>query len=68
MAKISWNGGLFNTALGALLVGSPGIVIGGLIGAVAWRSHRIWGAVLGAVLGFALSLFGWLYFGDVVIK
>jgi hypothetical protein len=68
MSKISWNGGLFNTALGALLVGSPGIVIGGLIGAVVWRSHRIWGAVLGAVLGFALSLFGWLYFGDVVIK
>ena len=68
MSGISWNSGLFNTALGALLVGSPGIVIGGLIGAVAWRSHRIWGAVLGAVLGFALALFGWLYFGDVVIK
>ena len=68
MSKISWNGGLFNIALGTFLVGSPGIVIGGLIGAVAWRSHRIWGGALGAVLGFALSLFGWLYFGDVVIK
>ena len=68
MSALSWNSGLFNTALGALLVGSPGIVIGGLIGAFAWRSHRVWGAGLGAVLGFALSLFGWLYFGDVVIK
>ena len=68
MSDIWWNAGLFNTAWGALLVGSPGIVIGGLIGAVAWRSHRIWGAALGAILGFALSLFGWLYFGDVVIK
>jgi hypothetical protein len=68
MSEISWNSGLFNTALGALLVGSPGIVIGGLIGAVAWRNHRIWGAALGAALGFVLCLFGWLYFGDVVIK
>jgi hypothetical protein len=46
MVKISWNGGLFNTALGALLVGSPGMVIGGLIGAAigygARRSARFW--------------------------
>lgn len=68
MSDISSNSGLFNTALAALLVGSPGIVIGGLIGAVAWRSHRIGGAALGAILGFVLCLFGWLYFGDVVMK
>jgi hypothetical protein len=67
MSGISWNSGLFNTALGAFIVGSPGIVIGGLIGAFAWRSHRIWGGVIGAILGFALWLFGWLYFGDVVM-
>jgi Na+/proline symporter len=59
--------GLFNTALSALIVGSPGIVIGGLVGALAWRSHRVWGAVIGAILGLALWLLGWLYFGDVVI-
>jgi Na+/proline symporter len=68
MFGISWNSGLFNTVFGALLVGSPGIVIGGLIGAIAWRSHRTWGAVLGAILGFVLCLYGWLYFGAVVIQ
>ena len=68
MSGILWNAGLFNTALGALLVGSPGVVIGGLIGAVAWRGHRIGRAGLGASLGFVLWLFGWLYFGDVVIQ
>jgi hypothetical protein len=68
MSGISSNAGLFNTVLGALLVGSPGIVVGGLIGAIAWRSHRVWGAALGAILGFGLCLFGWLYFGDVVMK
>jgi ABC-type antimicrobial peptide transport system permease subunit len=68
MFSISRISGLFNTALGALLVGSPGIVIGGLIGAFAWRSHRVWGAALGAILGFLLCLYGWLYFGDVVMK
>lgn len=68
MSGIPWNSGLFNTVLGALLVGSPGIVIGGLIGAIAWRSHRTWGALLGAILGFALWLYGWLSFGDVVFK
>jgi Na+/proline symporter len=68
MSSISWNSGLFNTVLGALIVGSPGIVIGGLIGAIAWRSHRTWGAAIGAILGCALWLYGWLYFGAVVIK
>jgi Na+/proline symporter len=68
MSDIWSNAGLFNTAWGALLVGSPGIVIGGVIGAVAWRSHRIGGAVLGAILGLVLWLFGWLYFSDVVLR
>jgi hypothetical protein len=68
MSGISSNAGLFNNALAALLIGSPGIVIGGLIGAVAWRSHRIGGAMLGAISGFVLCLFGWLYFGDVIVK
>ena len=68
MFNISWNSDLLNAALGALLVGSPGIVIGGLIGAFAWRSHRIGGAALGAILGCVLWLFGWLYFGNVIVK
>ena len=53
-------------ALMALILGSPGLPIGALIGALAWRRHRIAGALLGAMLGFALWLGGWAYFNDVI--
>jgi hypothetical protein len=46
----------------ALLTGAPGLVLGGLIGALAWRAHRIWGGVLGALLGLVLNnavFFAW---------
>jgi len=49
-------------ALLALLIGSPGLAIGAIAGALAWRRHRWWGAALGAVTGWALCLLGWLYF------
>jgi hypothetical protein len=45
-----------------LLFGSPGIPIGALAGALLWRAHRVWGALLGAVIGFGLWLLGWAYF------
>ena len=35
-----------------LLFGSPGLPLGALAGALAWRGQRIWGALLGAVCGF----------------
>lgn len=38
-------------ALLALLLGSPGLAIGAIIGALAWRGRRIWGALTGAVAG-----------------
>ena len=53
-------------ALMALILGSPGLAVGGLIGALAWRHHRIAGALLGAVLGFVLWLAGWLWWNDVI--
>jgi len=43
-------------ALAALIVASPGIVAGLVLGAVAWRSHRGRGAALGSFAGGALAL------------
>ncbi len=37
----------------ALIFGSPGLLIGGISGALLWRSRRIAGALLGAIVGFA---------------
>ena len=53
----------WSIALLYLLFGSPGILIGAINGALMWRAHRIWGALLGAVLGWAVC-FGavWVYF------
>jgi Na+/proline symporter len=48
----------------ALILGSPGLAIGALVGALAWKRHRLWGAVLGLLPGWALWLLGWLYFTD----
>jgi Na+/proline symporter len=50
----------------ALVLGSPGILIGGLPGALLWRRHRVAGALLGAVIGFVICLGGWLVFKDVI--
>lgn len=44
-----------------LLIGSPGLLLGAILGAL-WRGHRIAGALLGAVAGFALCLTGWTVF------
>ena len=42
----------------ALVIGSPGLVIGAGLGAVAWRRHCIIGAITGAVIGMLLCLAG----------
>ena len=60
--------GILNDPLGMafvlLVMGSPGILPGGVAGALVWRGHRIIGAVLGAASGFGLWLASWLYFTD----
>ena len=38
----------------ALMIGWPGLLLGGLAGAAAWRRRRWLGALLGAVLGLVL--------------
>ena len=50
----------------ALILGSPGLLLGAIAGALLWRKHRLAGALLGAVLGFALWLTGWLVIKDVI--
>ena len=54
---------IFSDPLGIGLImfyfGAPGIPLGAIAGALLWRGHRIWGAVLGAPVGFALWLGGW---------
>jgi hypothetical protein len=56
VSDIGLNWGPGTTVAFALLTGAPGLVLGCLIGALAWRAHRFWGGVLGAILGLALNL------------
>ena len=51
---------LLDIAAIALIIGSPGLVPGVIVGALAWRRHRVTGALLGAVAGFALWLCGFV--------
>jgi Na+/proline symporter len=50
----------------ALILGSPGFVLGAIPGALLWRRHRIAGALLGAVVGFVAWLVGWMLMKDVI--
>ena len=50
----------------ALLLGSPGLALGGIPGALLWPTHRLAGAALGAVTGFVIWLTGWMVLHDVI--
>jgi hypothetical protein len=50
----------------ALIFGSPGLLLGGIAGALLWRGHRVIGGVLGAVAGFVPWLGGWMVLKDVI--
>jgi Na+/proline symporter len=50
----------------ALILGSPGILLGAIPGALLWRTHRVAGALVGAVVGFVLLLVGWMVMKDVI--
>ena len=56
----------FDIALIVLMVGAPGLALGGLVGALAWRGRRVAGGLIGAVAGFALWLMGWMWFTDAL--
>jgi hypothetical protein len=46
--------------------GSPGLLLGATAGALAWRTHRWAGALLGAIIGFAAWLAGWMWLKDLI--
>ncbi len=50
----------------ALILGSPGFLIGAIPGALVWRKRRIAGALLAAVVGFVVWLAGWMVVKDVI--
>jgi Na+/proline symporter len=60
MSDIGLDWGPFDIAMIALIIGAPGLVFGAAIGALAWRRHRLWGALLGAFVGLALWLVGFV--------
>jgi hypothetical protein len=43
----------------AAWIGAPGAVLGGAIGGLAWRAHRVRGVLAGALAGDAL--WAWIY-------
>jgi hypothetical protein len=60
MSDIGLDWGPFDIALIALIIGAPGLVIGAALGAVLWRRRRVWGALLGAVVGLLPWLAGFV--------
>ena len=64
MSDIGILNGPFSTAFILLILGAPGVPLGAILGALLWRRHRILGALVGALAGFALWLLGWFYFTD----
>jgi hypothetical protein len=54
MSDIGLDFGPFGYVGVALFVGAPGLLIGALLGAILWRRHRLWGALVGAVVGLGL--------------
>lgn len=61
MSDIGLNWGPLDIALIALIIAWPGLTIGAALGALAWRRRRLWGALIGAVAGFALWLGGFVW-------
>ena len=57
MSDISINISPLELILFSWVLGWPGLIIGGLLGALTWNKRRILGAVLGAIVG-NLVVFG----------
>ena len=56
LSDIGFNIGPLDLLLFALLLGGPGIVFGGVSGALLWRAHRIVGGLLGGLFGWAIGI------------
>jgi hypothetical protein len=60
MSDIGLDWGPFDIAIIALIIGAPGLVIGAALGAISWRRHRVYGALLSAVAGLLPWLAGFV--------
>jgi len=58
-SNLSLSDGGAQAVLKSLAVAWPGVAIGGLAGALAFRTHRLAGIVAGAPAGFILGLYVW---------
>ncbi len=53
MSDISIQFTWLDLLLVALFIGWPGLLLGAALGALAWRRHRIYGALLASLVGLA---------------
>jgi hypothetical protein len=60
--------GLADWLVLALVVGAPGIGLGGACGALIWRGRRMVGAGLGALTGLALGAVGFVVWADTQLS
>jgi len=56
MSDISFELTWLDILLFTLFLGWPGLLLGAALGAVAWKRHRVYGAVLGATLGLGICV------------
>jgi len=62
MSDISIEFTWYELLIVALFLGWPGLLLGAVLGAVAWRRRRVYGALIGSIGGLALwlgALFLW---------
>jgi hypothetical protein len=62
MSDISIEFTWYELLIVALFLGWPGLLLGAVLGAVGWRRHRVYGALIGSIGGVALwlgALFLW---------
>jgi hypothetical protein len=64
MSDIALNWGPLDLAIVVLMIGWPGLLLGAVVGALAWRRHRLSGSAMGAIAGLALWIGGRLYLSD----
>lgn len=62
MSDISIQFAWYDLPLIAIIIGWPGLLLGGLAGFFVWRKHRVAGTTLGAVVGIALWFGGTFLF------
>jgi len=54
MSDISIQFTWFDLLLFAVLIGWPGLLLGAGVGAVSWRRNRVYGTIIGAILGLGV--------------